>query len=119
MPRRMIQRYIEEYRDHSDSYEDFEADGRPHVVCPQCRVPVLLCGSLTDAQRRRVAELRASNPVAAMELLRQMLPCSDREAKAIVLHLCRPEAGCHYCGHSMPRGALLCANCMSVNLDWA
>ncbi len=88
------------------------------MVCPQCRTPVLLCQSLSDRRRRKAAKLKASSAVAAMDYLKKAVPCGDREAKAIVLHLRKENEGCHYCGHPMPRGALLCANCMSVNLDW-
>ena len=118
MPRKMTPRKLEDYRDQSYAYEDFDLAGRPHVVCPQCGVPVLLCQPLSDAQRRKVADLRRSNPVAAMDYLKKAVPCGDREAKAIVLHLRREPDACHHCGHPLPRGALLCAACMSVNLDW-
>ena len=118
MPRRMIPRNIELYRDHSASYETVDVEGRPHVVCPQCLTPVLLCQSLSDRQRRKAAKLRETDSVAAMDYLTKAVPCGERSAKAVVLHLRKKDEGCHYCGHPMPRGALLCANCMSVNLDW-
>ncbi len=118
MPRRMIPRYIEEYRDQSSTYAAFNPEGRLHVVCPQCRALVLLCDSLSRSDRQKIAVEASANPVAAMETLKTMLPCGDREAKAIVLHLRREGKGCHYCDADVPRGALLCAECLSVNLDW-
>ena len=119
MPRRMIPRNVDEYRDQREAYEDFHPEGRLHVVCPQCRVLVLLCDSLPRSERRKIADTGKDDPLAAMEMLKTMLPCGEREAKAIALHLRKPDEGCHYCGAEMPRGALLCWQCMSVNLDWA
>lgn len=119
MPRKMIPRYIEEYRDQKAVYGMFNPEGRSHVVCPQCRALVLLCDSLSRSDRRKIAEEAAASRLAAMETLKTMLPCGDREAKAIALHLRKAGEGCHCCGAEMPRGALLCPQCMSVNLDWA
>jgi hypothetical protein len=96
----------------------FDPEGRIHVVCPQCRALVLLCDTLSRMERQKIAAMRLEEPVAAMETLKTMLPCGDREAKAIVVHLRKPGEGCSYCGAVMPHGALLCAECMSVNLDW-
>jgi len=119
MPRRTIPRYIEEYRDQSAIYQMSNPEGRLHVVCPQCRAMVLLCDSLPRTERQKVASEGLATPQAAMETLKTMLPCGDREAKAIVMHLRKPGEGCHHCGAEMPRGALLCGQCLSVNLDWA
>lgn len=118
MPRKMSPHHIEAYRDQSFIYERFNPEGRPHVVCPQCRALVLLCDSLSRSDRQKIAAEAAASPVAAMEILKTMLPCGDREAKAIVMHLRKVAQGCHYCGADIPRGALLCTQCMSVNLDW-
>ena len=119
MPRRMIARYSDDYRDHSLAYSKFNAEGRMHLVCPQCRDLVLLCDSLSRTDRQKIAAEAKADANTAMESLKTMLPCGDAEAKAIILHLRGEEAGCHYCGADMPRGALLCAQCMSVNLDWS
>ena len=119
MPRRMIPYNIEKYRDQSRTYAMFNPEGRPHVVCPQCRALVLLCDSLPRTERQKIAATRVEEPVAAMDLLKTMLPCGDREAKAIVAHLRKAGEGCSHCGSEMPRGALLCPECWSVNLDWA
>ncbi|MEO3431150.1 hypothetical protein AAFN88_20010 [Pelagibius sp. CAU 1746] len=119
MPRTMLPHYIEKYRDQSRTYEMFNPEGRLHVVCPQCRALVLLCDSLPRSDRQKIAATRMEQPAAAMETLKTMLPCGDREAKAIVAHLRKPHGGCSHCGTEMPRGALLCPNCWSVNLDWA
>lgn len=119
MPRQVIVRYSDEYRDQAPAYARFNAEGRMHLVCPQCRELVLLCDSLSRTDRRKIAaEAKASTGVA-MEILKTMLPCGDLEAKAIVSHLREEGEGCRCCGAEMPRGALLCAQCMSVNLDWS
>ena len=118
MPRRMIPRYIEDYRDQSTAYANFNPEGRLHVVCPQCRALVLLCDSLSRTERQKIAAQAAESPGAAVETLTTMLPCGDREAKAIVAHLRKPGEGCSSCGSEMPRGALLCPQCWSINLDW-
>ncbi len=118
MPRRMIPRYLEEYRDQSLAYANFNPEGRLHVVCPQCRALVLLCDSLSRTERQKIAAQAAESPSTTMETLTTMLPCGDGEAKAIVAHLRKPGQGCSHCDSEMPRGALLCPNCWSVNLDW-
>jgi hypothetical protein len=115
----MIPSYIEQYRDHRLAYTACNPEGRLHVVCPQCRALVLLCDSLSRTERKKIASLAQSDSPAAMESLKTMLPCGEREAKAIVVHLRRDDAGCRHCDAEMPRGALLCAHCMSVNLDWS
>lgn len=119
MPKRMTPRLIEQYREQGAIYGKFNPEGRLHVVCPQCHTPVLLCDSLSRLERRDLAQNAVAEPAAAMERLKTMLPCDDRQAKAIVAHLRREGEGCRHCGAAMPRGALLCAQCMSVNLDWA
>jgi ribosomal protein L40E len=115
----MIPRYIEQYRDQSLAYTTSNPEGRLHVVCPQCRAMVLLCDSLSRTERKKVASLERSDSPAALEHLKTMLPCGETEAKAIVAHLRRDDEGCRRCAAEMPRGALLCAHCMSVNLDWS
>ncbi len=118
MPRRMIARYSDEYRDHTLAYSKFNAEGRMHVVCPKCRDLVLLCDSLSRTERQKIAAEAKAAPGAALDNLKTMLPCGDAEAKAIISHLRNGDQGCSCCGEEMPRGALLCAHCMSVNLDW-
>jgi len=118
MPKRMTLRRVEQYREQGAIYQKFDPEGRLHVVCPQCGGLVLLCDSLPRRERREIAQLAHREPAAAMERLKTTLPCSDRQAKAIVGHLRRGDDGCRNCGGEMPRGALLCSQCMSVNLDW-
>jgi hypothetical protein len=119
MPKKMMPQDLDRYREQSSVYGAFNPEGRPHVVCPKCRALVLLCDSLSRSDRQQVARQAAANSAAAMETLRTMLPCGDREAKAIVSHFRKAGGGCHHCGTEMPRGALLCSHCLSVNLDWA
>jgi hypothetical protein len=109
---------VAQYREQDAIYEKFNPEGRLHVVCPQCGGLVLLCDSLSRLERKDLVQMAAADPAAAMERLKTMLPCGDRQAKAIVSHLRRDGEGCAHCGAEMPRGALLCAQCMSVNLDW-
>lgn len=118
MPRKMMPQDLERYREQSSVYGMFNPEGRSHVVCPQCNALVLLCDSLSRSDRHKVAVEAIGSPAAAIETLTTMLPCGGREAKAIVMHLRRADEGCRHCGTEMPRGALLCANCLSVNLDW-
>lgn len=119
MSKRMTPHRVEQYRDQGAVYEKFNPEGRLHVVCPQCGALILLCDSLARLERKEIAHLAESDPPAAEERLKTMLPCGDRQAKAIVSHLRREGVGCRHCETDMPRGALLCAQCMSVNLDWA
>jgi len=119
MPRKMIPRYNDEYRDQSVVYATFNPEGRMHVVCPQCQALVLLCDSLSRTDRQRIAREAKHSPAAAMESLKTMLPCGEAEAKAIVTHFRSDDSVCHHCEAELPRGALLCAHCMAVNLDWA
>lgn len=118
MPRKMGPPDIEKYRDQGAIYGAFKPEGRPHVVCPKCRALILLCDSLSRSDRQNLAREAAADPAAAMESLRTMLPCGERKAKAIVSHVRRAGEGCRHCSAQMPRGALLCSHCMSVNLDW-
>jgi hypothetical protein len=114
----MTLRLLEGYRDQSSIYEHFSPDGRLHLVCPHCRGLVLLFENLTPSDRSNVARLRRSNPAQATKLLIQVSGCDLRHAKAIILHLRDADSRCHKCQHPIPRGALLCSQCMSVNLDW-
>ena len=49
MPQFMSQRLIAQYRDHRWGYGLVEPNGRPHIVCPQCGMVVLLCEHLRSA----------------------------------------------------------------------
>jgi len=53
-----------------------------------------------------------------MVMLSQISGCDARQAKANILHMRDADSRCHHCKHLVPRGALLCGQCMSVNLDW-
>jgi hypothetical protein len=109
---------LQAYADQTWAYENFAPGGRLHVVCPQCGALVLLFENLTPADRGNIARLRESHAAEAMELLRRVSGCDLRQAKANVLHLRAADSCCRNCRHPVPRGALLCSQCMSVNLDW-
>jgi hypothetical protein len=51
MAKRMTPKLLQAFADQSQSYESSSADGRLHLVCPQCRALVLL---LESRCRRRV-----------------------------------------------------------------
>jgi len=106
------------YADQSWAYEHFAPDGRLHLVCPQCHALVLLFETLPSSARSNIARSRHSDPVAAMVMLSQISGCDARQAKANILHMRDADSRCHHCKHLVPRGALLCGQCMSVNLDW-
>ncbi len=118
MPRRMTPKLIKDYTNHNFAYERFAPNGQLHIVCPQCRAPIVLFEGLSEEIKGEIAELRRRSPVLAMKRLQQAAGCELNQAKANVLHLRDEESRCHWCGFGVPAGALLCAQCMSVNLDW-
>lgn len=118
MPKRMTSKLLEAFADQSWSYEAFSPDGRLHLVCPHCRALVLLFESLPSRDKSEVALLRQSDTAEAIAMLRRVSGCDLRQAKANILHIRDTDSRCHKCKHQIQRGALLCSQCMSVNLDW-
>jgi hypothetical protein len=49
MAKRMTPKLLQAFADQSQSYESSSADGRLHLVCPQCRALVLLLESLVPS----------------------------------------------------------------------
>jgi hypothetical protein len=118
MPRRMTPKKLEAYAAQSLSYET-SPPGRLHIVCPQCRALVMLFDDLDPKVRAEIGRVgRSSSRAYAAKMLGHITGCDLRQAKATGLHLRLAESHCHKCGHFVPRGALLCSQCMSVNLDW-
>jgi hypothetical protein len=97
---------------------NFSPNGRLHLVCPQCGALVLLFENLASSDRSNIALSSRSDATKAMELLRRVSGCDLRQAKANVLHIRDVDSHCHKCKYPIPRGALLCSQCMSVNLEW-
>ncbi|MGJ4947746.1 hypothetical protein [Bradyrhizobium sp. HKCCYLS20291] len=118
MPKKMTTKLLDAFADQSWSYETFSPDGRLHLVCPHCRAVVLLFENLSPGERSEIARLRRSDRMEAIALLMRLSGCDLRQAKANVMHLRDAGSRCHVCEHDVPRGALLCSRCMSVNLDW-
>ena len=118
MPKRLTPKMIEEYRDQSWAYKKFSPLGKLHLVCPQCRAPVLIGEDLTPGVRRNLARLRQVDFGVAKKSIRRAFNCDERQAKVIYAHICETPSTCNRCRSSIPHGALLCANCWSVNLDW-
>lgn len=119
MTRQMSPKLIKDYRDQSWAYDNFAPEGRLHIVCPQCRALVLLFEDLPNAQKREIAELVHSGKSGeGMDLLERLTDCGPRQAKANILHVSRIGPRCRNCEKDLPRGALLCSQCMSVNLYW-
>jgi hypothetical protein len=118
VPKRMTPKRLESYADQSWAYENFSSDGRLHLVCPQCRALVILFEHLKPTHRSQIGTLRHSSIVEAIRMLRSVSGCDLGQAKANVLHIRDAGSRCHKCQHLLPRGALLCSQCMSVNLDW-
>ncbi len=118
MPKHMTPKALKAYADQSRTYEMFPPNGRPHIVCPQCGALVPLFEDLNAEVKREIAELRWSDPSRAMEKLGSASECDNGHAKAGILHIRGAHSNCHNCGAPVHSGALLCAQCMSVNLDW-
>jgi hypothetical protein len=118
MPKFMSARRLNAYRDQSWTYRTFASDGRLHIVCPQCRALILLFEDLEPDVRREIAELKSQSAIEAIRLLRNRTKCNLTQAKANLLHMRTADSCCHSCKAAVLRGALLCPQCMSVNLDW-
>ena len=108
---------LKRYRDHSQIYKDLELDGRAHVVCPQCRQPVLLCEDLSAASREEIAGLKCAKTIAAIKLIMLKTGLGLGYAHAAIFHICKHQSCCH-CKSPVPKGALLCSQCLAVNLHW-
>lgn len=119
MPQFITQRLIARYRDHSLSYSLVEPHGRPHIVCPQCRSVVLFCDHLSVERRREIAQAwRGPLGIAVASRLLKADGFDLAASKAIIFHVPRRPFHCVNCGQEHPEGALLCAQCMAVNLPW-
>lgn len=118
MPKRMSQKLVKEYADHSFAYESFHPDGQLHIVCPHCRAAILLSENLSPTVKREIAELDYRFSPESMERLVREAGCEHIQAKAILMHLRDAESRCHNCRSVLRAGSLLCAQCMAVNLDW-
>lgn len=100
------------------SYGKVDPRGRPHLVCPQCGMIVLLCETLDQDQRQQIAAARKEDVRQAWDLLARWLALDEGDSKPIVLHVCRQPGICHNCEQPIPRGSLMCSHCLAVNLDW-
>jgi hypothetical protein len=121
VPKRMTPKLVQAFADQSWAYQNFSPGGRLHLVCPHCRALVILFENLKPTDRSQIAtlwRLRGSGTQKAIEMLRNVSGCDLLQAKANVLHIRVTDSRCHKCQHLVPRGALLCSQCMSVNLDW-
>jgi hypothetical protein len=118
MPKHMSTKQLKAYRDHPWDDQSSDPKGQLHIVCPQCRAPVLLFEGLAPEVRREISELKSQSAPKAMILLKTKTGCDLAQSKASVLHIRTADSSCHYCNAVVARGALLCSQCMSVNLDW-
>jgi len=112
---------VEAFADQSWAYQNFSPDDRLHLVCPQCGTLVILFENLKPTDRGQIATLRRSrfsDIPKAIAMLRNVSGCDFLQAKANILHIREADSRCHNCRHPVPQGALLCSQCMSVNLDW-
>lgn len=121
MPKHMTPRLLKAYAEHNHAPEHGWYVGREHVVCPQCRAPIVLFGDVAPERKHAIAATRGGSLEGVKLAMRDLCAetgCDLAQAKANVTHLRKPGSICHACDHVLPRGALLCAQCMSVNLDW-
>lgn len=51
-------RMLKNYSDQSWAYEKFSPVGKPHIVCPNCRSPVMLFEELSASEKREIASLQ-------------------------------------------------------------
>lgn len=115
----MTQRLIAKYLEQSWGYDLVEPHGHPHIVCPQCRWVVLLCEHLSAERRREIAQ--AWRGPAGMAVAWRLLEAdgfNEAARKGIIFHIPRRPLHCTNCGREHPEGALLCTQCMAVNLPW-
>lgn len=119
MSERMTAKKLERYANQTSAYARFSPNGRPHIVCPLCGALVRLFDEVPRTERRLIAQLADSMKFReAIEGLMRAAGCGKLDAKAAVVHIRRGKSRCHKCAQVIPRGALLCSQCMSVNLDW-
>lgn len=110
---------MERYGDQNWVYENFDPKGALHIVCPQCRSLVWICEDVPVDARAHIRDLcRSHKTASAIKAVRDETSCDLATAKSICLHVRTDPSTCHHCDSLLPRGALLCATCMSVNLDW-
>ena len=114
----MTPKLLRDYADQSWAYDTFCPNGRLHIVCPHCRAPILLFEDLSAEAKREIAEMDRKGLYVAWEKLRDASGCDLHQAKANILHIRDAESRCHNCQSTVRPGALLCAQCMAVNLDW-
>ena len=118
MSKFMSPKRIKEYRDQSRAYDQFSPNGQLHIICPQCGALVVLFEKLKPSIRSHIVGLNKDRPIKAMKELRKATGCDLGVAKAAIYHLRNKQSQCCNCHSEMPKGALICSQCMSVNLDW-
>ena len=116
MPKKMTPKKIEEYKDQSSTYDKFSPNGKDHIVCPNCRGLVMMFDELTQKQKHEIA-LEEDFSKQSAKLI-ELTDCDERQAKANITHMIGQSQKCRKCGMRVTKGALLCSNCMSVNLHW-
>jgi hypothetical protein len=91
--------------------------GRPHISCLKCRTAVVWPSDLDLGEAAEFARTARVDSLAGQRFAEAKLGLGPREAKALALHVSRPEGRCHKCGEPVPSGESLCS-CRSANINW-
>jgi hypothetical protein len=118
MPKHMSTKQLKAYRDHP--WDDQSSDPKDNFISsvPNAELPFCYSKASRREVRREISELKSQSAPKAMILLKTKTGCDLAQSKASVLHIRTADSSCHYCSAVVARGALLCSQCMSVNLDW-
>jgi len=116
MPKIMTPKLVKEYQNQSATYGMFSPNGAAHIVCPNCRGLVMMFDELTTQQKHEISQEEDFEKQS--NKLIELTGCDQRQAKANIIHLIGSSQKCRKCETNVPKGALLCSKCMSVNLHW-
>ena len=90
----------------------------PIYKCSKC-IPTNIPVEMIDEQKSHIASLvRTSNPILALQKIKNLLDLSLADAKNIALHITHVKGLCHYCSSVLDKVEGNCLKCERLNLDW-
>ena len=95
-----------------------EPMGRPYISCPKCKTNVVWPESLSEADKRAIAETTRKSRFEGAKRMKSEFGLDLRLAKGLSLHISQPQGKCHRCGSALSAAVSVCPKCQSANLDW-
>ena len=89
------------------------------LECARCGA-IVVPDDLTPELRRQVGEtVHGGSPLVAVKLLRDHVPMTLRDAKALVFHLARRNGHCQRCDAALELTEVAnCPRCRALTITW-